>query len=231
MDSIGSILMSEQDIQQECVMLPHFHCDVPVLYLADGGSYVPVIAICQILGIRADAHIPRWRKLLLWATARKLPVYLPKRGKRLVWCLPLGEVSFLYSCFNWQRVSPERREQLLQAAEEGSRISGLTYQTMQQRYKAMRHLLFTTLTSFIDFDANLQRCAKNLAPSLEDEFRLWLNDHIQYGRSLFRETIACAAVAPRSRRSTDCRRASYQPGWQCDRYILDVVASYRTARG
>jgi len=184
--------MSEQAIRQESVTLPHFHYDVPVLYLADGGPYIPVIAICQMLGIRADTHIPRWRKLLLWITARKLPVYLPKRGKRLVWCLPLGEVPFLYSCFNWQCVPYERRAQLLRAAEEGSRISGLAYQARQQSYKAMRHLLFTTLTNFTDFEANLQRCAKNLAPSLEDEFRLWLNNHIQYGRSLIRETIACA---------------------------------------
>ena len=63
---------------------------------------------------------------------------------------------------------------------------------MQQRYKATRHLLFTILTNFTDFDANLQRCATKLALLLEDEFRLWLNANIEYGRSLFRETIACA---------------------------------------
>ena len=205
--------MIEQAIRQESVTLPHFHYDVPVLYLADRDPYVPVIAICQMLGIRADIHIPRWRKSLLWATARKLSVYLPKRGKHLVWCLPLGEMPFLYSCFNWQHASPERRAQLLQAAEEGSRISEIIYQEMQQRYKATLHLLFTVLTNFTDFDANLQRCATKLASLLDDELHLWLNEYIERGRSLFRDRRLCATDTRGSRKYANCGCPSNQPGW------------------
>jgi len=69
--------MSEQAIRQESVTLPHFYYGMPVLDLADVGPFIPVIAICQMLGKRAETYIQHWPKWLLWGTTRKLPVYLP----------------------------------------------------------------------------------------------------------------------------------------------------------
>jgi len=63
-----------QAIQQMTIMLPYFDEEVPALYLADGTAYLPVRSLCRMLGIRAETHIPRWRKLVLWASARKLPL-------------------------------------------------------------------------------------------------------------------------------------------------------------
>src|SRR2546426_373926 len=110
--------MSEQDVRQTMITLPYISDEVPALYLADGRPYIPVFAVCQALGIRANSHIQRWRNLALWATARKLPFQTLKRGKRRVWCLLISQVPFLYSLFNWNLVSPERRRQLYQATEE-----------------------------------------------------------------------------------------------------------------
>jgi len=47
------------------MILPYFNEEMSVLCLQDGSRYIPMVALCRMLGLRADAHIPRWRKLLL----------------------------------------------------------------------------------------------------------------------------------------------------------------------
>src|SRR5713226_5943449 len=78
-----------QDIQQTTILLPYFDEEVPVLNLADGTAYLPVSPLCHMLGLRPETHIPRWRRLVLWANARKLPMQT-ERGQRMVWCLHRG---------------------------------------------------------------------------------------------------------------------------------------------
>lgn len=60
-------------VMQTTARLPFLDDQVPVLSLSDGRPYVPVFAVCRVLGIRPDIYIRRWRRLALWATARKLP--------------------------------------------------------------------------------------------------------------------------------------------------------------
>lgn len=43
-------------IWQTTITLPHFHYEMPVLYLADGASYIPVRALCAMLGLRLIEH-------------------------------------------------------------------------------------------------------------------------------------------------------------------------------
>jgi len=184
---------SQQEvIEQTTVTLPFLDNKVPALYLADGRLYIPVYAVCHALGIRADIHIRRWRRLALWITARKLPFQTEKRGKRLVWCLLISQVPFLYSLFDWELVSPERRFQLGHATEEQVKLSDLAYQEMQQQYKAMRRALFTFLTTFADIDALLQQYTDVLSPTLDDESSLALSSLIGSGRSLFQKATAHA---------------------------------------
>src|SRR2546421_8013687 len=104
----------EQGVQQATIVLPYFGEEVPLLYLADGTAYLPVRSLCRMLGLRAETHIPQWQKLVLWASARKLPLQTA-RGHRIVWCLRLGALPFWSGCFNWSLVSAVRREQLRQA--------------------------------------------------------------------------------------------------------------------
>src|SRR2546423_1053200 len=104
---------SQQEVfKQTTVTLPFLDDQVPALSMANGRLYIPVCAVCQALGIQADSHIRRWRRLVLWFTARKLPYQTAKRGKRQVWCLLISQVPFLYGLFDWKLVSPERRLQL-----------------------------------------------------------------------------------------------------------------------
>src|SRR5215470_5966772 len=102
-----------QKIHQTTLVLPYFDYEVPVLYVADGKCYVPVFEVCRMLGLRAHTHMARWRRLLVWDNARKLPLRTA-RGIRIVWCLQLGMVPFLFSCFDWSLLSPKRQEQLHQ---------------------------------------------------------------------------------------------------------------------
>jgi hypothetical protein len=67
-------------LKQTTITLPFLDDQVPALYLVDGRPYIPVFAVCQALGIRADMHIQRWKNLALWVTARKLPFQTEKRG-------------------------------------------------------------------------------------------------------------------------------------------------------
>ena len=179
-------------IEQRTVTLPFLDDEVPALYLADGRPYIPVCAVCRVLGIRADIHIQRWRKLVLWITARKLPFQTEKRGKRLVWCLLISEVPFLYGLFDWKLVSPKRRLQLRRATEEQVKLSALAYQEMQQQYKAMRKALFRFLTTYADIDTLLQHYADVLSPTLDDESSLALSALINRGRSLFQQATVHA---------------------------------------
>jgi len=145
-------------MKQTTVTLPFLDDEVPALYLADGRPYIPVFAVCHALGIPPASSIRRWRNLALWVTARKLPFQTRKQGKRLVWCLLISQVPFLYSLFDWQLVAPERRAQLRQATEAQVQLSHRAYQTMQQRYKATRQLLFQFMTECADIERFFQRC-------------------------------------------------------------------------
>jgi hypothetical protein len=184
---------SQQEvIEQTTVTLPFLDEEVPALYLADGRPYIPVCAVCRALGIRADTHIRRWRTLVLWITARKLPFQTEKRGKRLVWCLLISEVPFLYSLFDWKLVSPERRLQLHRATEVQMKLADLAYQELQLRYKAMRQVLFEFFTDFAEINVLLQQHVDMLSFRLDDESSLEFATLVDCGRSLFQKASAQA---------------------------------------
>ena len=124
-------------VRQATITLPFFDYEVPVLYVEDGTRYIPVIALCEMLGLRANAYIPRWRKLVLWASARKLPLST-SRGKRLVWCLHLGALPFWCVCFEWSSVSTERRMQLHQATDVWLEDIAQVHQQMLDDYRSLR---------------------------------------------------------------------------------------------
>jgi hypothetical protein len=179
-------------LKQTTITLPFLDDQVPALCLEDGRPYIPVFAVCHALGIRADIHIRRWKHLVLWATARKLPFQTVRGGRRLVWCLLISEVPFLYGLFDWKLVAPERRLQLERATEAQVQLSNLAYQEMQHHYRTMRQALFTFLSAYADIDALLERYTNVMLPTLDDESALTLAALLDRGRSLFQEATAHA---------------------------------------
>jgi hypothetical protein len=171
-------------IWQATVTLPHFHCEVPVLYLADGAPYIPVRALCAMLGLRAERHIPKWRKLMFWGSARKLPFLGSTKGARVIWCIPMEQYPFIFGCFDWQLVSSERRTQLRQAADAWSEASGQAYLKMRAHYKYVRHLLFTFFTMFANADTLLRRYEDLSCQSLDFEAVAQLDALVHRGKGL-----------------------------------------------
>ena len=179
-------------VAQRVIPLPFLDDEVPALYLADGRPYIPVFAVCHVLGIRPETHIRRWRNLLLWVTARKLPFQTEKRGKRLVWCLLISEVPFLYSLFDWKLVAPERRLQLHLATEAQIRLADQAYQQMQREYKAIRQALFTFMGTFADIDSLLVGYAEVFGSRLDSGSAAVLTELCERGRSLFAQATTHA---------------------------------------
>lgn len=127
--------------------------------------------------------------LLLWATARKLFLHIPRRGRHLVWCLPLEDLHFLYICFDWQLVSPERRihSTMLWKKEAKHLISS----TRKCRIYTKRGDVFSSLFSRTwrtlrqVSDILLRSCP----PLLDSESRAWLDAHFEYGYYLCKEFV------------------------------------------
>lgn len=179
-------------IAQTTMALPYLDDQVPALYGSDGRPYIPVFAVCKVFGIRADTHIQRWRKLLLWEFACKLPFQTEKQGKRLVWCLLISEIPFLYSMFSWKHLSPERQDQLRQAAKAGMKLAWSAYQEMQQRYKMTRKTLFSLLTTYSDSDGRLDQMLEIQLPTLDQEAQESFIALVERGRVLHHQVAAHA---------------------------------------
>lgn len=172
-------------VVQTTTRLPFLDDQVPVLYLSDGRPYIPVFAVCRAFGIRPDIHIRRWRRLVLWVSARKLPFQTEKRGKRQVWCLLISQVPFLYSFFDWKLVAPGRRLQLHRATEAQIRLADQAYQRMQREYKAMRQVLFNFMITFEDIDTLLMHYAQVFGSRLDGGSAAVLTELCERGQSLF----------------------------------------------
>jgi hypothetical protein len=189
-------------IRQATIVLPYFGEEVPVLYLPDGKAYLPVRVLCRILGLRADTHIQRWRKLVLWANARKLPLQTA-RGQRTVWCLHRGALPFWCSCFNWSLVSAERREQLRQATDGWLEDVAQANRLMLDRYRSLRRLLFAYLVAYSDAETWLERLAIHFSSTLDAASTLQLEQYLSLGKTLIgqatgqaRKMIQEQAMAP-----------------------------------
>ena len=181
-------------LRQETITLPHFEYEVPALYVADTEApYIPIVAICRMLGIRPDTRIPRWRRLLLWEDAQKLPLRTEKSGTRIVWCLQLGAVPFLFSCFDWKYVAPERRLQMRQMTDECLAMLERAHQEMLARYKYIRRSLFEFLTVYADMEPRLARFEILLHIYLNNfDACVQLGTLLEQGRALIDEATAHA---------------------------------------
>ncbi len=183
-------------VRQGVMTLPFFDDEVPVLYLTDGTGYIPVVALCRMLGLSPETHIPRWRRLFLWVHARKLPLRTEARGTRMVWCLHLGALLFWCSSFNWSLVSPERRVQLRQATDAGLKHLEQAHQEMLTRYRQTRHLLFRFLTNYADAQTQLQQVAARMHRRLDVASSATLDSLLAQGNALIEEATTHARAMP-----------------------------------
>jgi len=180
------------EVRQVMMSLPYFHYEVPVVYLPDGTPYIPVIALCRMLGLHPANHLRRWRKLLLWKCARKLPLRTTGRGTRLVWCLHFGALPLWYTSFHWRHVLPERREQLLQASSELVHVPDQVYYERLAHYRNLRHFLFWFLTTYVDAEVFLSEVMRQWHPFLDEDSAAWLEEIIEQGKTIIHEATTLA---------------------------------------
>jgi hypothetical protein len=180
-----------QSVHQATLVLPYFDYEVPVLYVADGKAYIPVVALCQMLGLHAATHMARWRRLMIWSHARKLPLRMA-RGRRIVWCLHLGAIPLLFGCFDWSLVSPERRIQLQQATDASLKLMKEAQQQMLTRYRQMRRHLLRFLVAYAQADSQLDQVARRMHARLDRASCLQFEAMLSQGRILIHEATAFA---------------------------------------
>src|SRR5258708_20289480 len=144
-----------------------------------------------MLGLRAETHIPRWQKLVLWASARKLPLQTV-RGQRIVWCLHIGALPFWCVCFNWSLVPAERREQLRQATDSWQEDVAQAQRLLLERYRALRRYLFAFLEAYSDAETWLDQWALHLSSSLDMASSRQLELLLSQGKTLIGEATAQA---------------------------------------
>lgn len=197
-----------QAVQQTTIQLPFFDEEVPALLAEeDGRFYLPVIEICRMLGIRADRYIPRWRTLVFWQGARKYPFRTRSGVTRIVWCLDMGSVYFLYGSFDWSLVSPLRQTQLREATEAAIEVTSRAHTQMIETYHRVRKALFRFLSASVEWQEALQQRAQQFAPRLEPGARIQFEELIGEGCRLIEEARAQA-------------RAVLQ--WQADLPVIDA---------
>jgi hypothetical protein len=192
----------EQSVQQATIVLPYFDEEVPVVYLADGTAYLPVRSLCHMLGLRAETHIPRWRRLVLWANARKLPLQTA-RGRRMMWCLHRGALPFWCACFNWSLVPDERREQFRRANNAWQDDVAQAQRLLLEDYRALRRDLFTFLEAYSDAESWLDRWALHLSVTLDAASSRQFETLLSQGKTFISQATALArkmvqeqAIAP-----------------------------------
>jgi hypothetical protein len=179
-----------EGIWQETIVLPYFNYEIPVVYLADGTAYLPVRALCRMLGLRADAYIPRWQKLVIWCNARKLPLHTT-RGKRIVWCIHRGALPLWCSCFDWSLVEPVQYEQLCQATNAWLADVAQAQRLLLDRYRSLRSYLFAFLEAYSDAETWLNRWALHFS-SLDVAFSLQRDLLLSQGKTLIGQATAQA---------------------------------------
>lgn len=180
------------EIRQVMVPLPYFQDRVPMLYVRDGTPYVPVVVLCRLLGLSMKTYLPRWRKMLFWTCARKLPLQTGTRGKRHAWCLHIGALPFWYSTLNSECVFPERREQLRQATNELASFPEIVYREKLHQYQNLRRFLFHFLTTYTDVTPFFDQLVLQVAPFLDEENQTWLKELLAQGQEMITEALIIA---------------------------------------
>ena len=92
----------------------------------------------------------------------------------------------------WSLVSPAGLAQLCQATDEWIELSAQAYQEMQRRYREMRRLIFTFLTTYAEADPSLRHYAQRLHALLDDDSSLRLDQLIAHGLSIIHQATTHA---------------------------------------
>ncbi|MBA3824879.1 MAG: hypothetical protein H0X24_13410 [Ktedonobacterales bacterium] len=149
-------------IMQTTVPLPMLGGELPLLVTGDQRGYVPVAALCHLMGVRPATYLSRWQRAPFWSEALKLMWQTPTRGRRAVWCLERHSLKDAMQSIDWRGIDPERREQLFAFSQEYEKLLQESYAGLLEEYRAFRRMLYRLLTTYARIAERLQSFRERL---------------------------------------------------------------------
>ncbi len=154
-------------VTQDTLPLPIFGAEVPLLHTPEG-DYVPIRALCEMLGLRpatwigvvCSQHKGRTNAVRRW------PYRAPDGTTRPEWCLEQHDALRWLSYLWPEKLQGERREQLLAYQQTMMDAMGQAYEQMQSSYQALRRTAFSELSSCQGMQATLTQLDEQLSPHL-----------------------------------------------------------------
>ena len=153
-------------IMQTTVPLPMLGGELPLLVTGDQRGYVPVTALCHLMGVRPETYLAKWQRAPFWSEALKLWWQTPTRGRRAVWCLERHSLKDAIKTITWGQIDPARQEQLLNFSQEYERLMQESYAGLLDEYRAFRRMLYRLLTTYARIAERLQSFRERLGALL-----------------------------------------------------------------
>lgn len=212
------------EVTQGTLHLNPFDADVPAITLADGTEYVPIRALCELLGLAPSP----WIAVVCGyyrgddvegAAVRRLPYLRPDGVSRDEWCLDRYHVlRWLTFHLNPHHVpAGVRHEQLLGFQRQMVDVVGRLYQHQQEDFHAVKqdviHRLDACATSLRTLDELIAAFGPHLEHSVPTEAE---------GRAIRVEFVAFVAEGRRVQEQlADALRAVLQQ--MTDELVIDAV--------
>ncbi len=155
-DAVPHVMM------QTTVPLPMLGGELPLLVTVDQRGYVPVAALCHLMGVRPETYLAKWQRAPFWSEALKLPWQTPARGRRAVWCLERHALKDAIKTIDWHGIEPARREQLMTFSQEYETLLQESYAGLLEEYRAFRRMLYRLLTTYARIAERLQSFRERL---------------------------------------------------------------------
>lgn len=173
--------------------LAPFACDLPLLHTPEG-DFVPLVALCIMLGLPTSPYIAiACKRFRPGRAIQRLPFReSPDRPSRQVWCLREEMVAIWLWSVRSDRVSPARREQLRAFHHRALEVADQVYASAQQQYRMTRSDVFEWLLVCQDVPTRLRRIAERAARRLHPNHHAELDALMARGYALFEESATQA---------------------------------------
>lgn len=175
---------------QNIYTLSSLTSSLPIIETPDG-EFVPLRALCEIVGLRPSAYIGVFCQYLAPDTQRWLLPWDSPTGRRKDWCIERKHLVYWLVNVPSERVPPDRREAVLALQHQSAAVLGDVYMQMQEHYQEARRAVFQMLNLCATVEQELQRYEKMGALVLDQARQQTLAERLAEGRQLV-DTLAGA---------------------------------------
>lgn len=177
----GQGMPRPDEVTQATLHLHPFEADVPAITTADGTEYIPIRALCTLMGLSPSPWIAnictRYRgDDSEHVAVRRLPYRQPASAVRAEWCLDRDHVLRWFTFHLHPRHVPpgQRRDQLLAFQQQMMDAAGAIYERGQEDFHSTKREVIrrlracaTTLDTLNELDAAFGPHVEHSAPTEE----------------------------------------------------------------